>query len=40
MIECDGCNGWFHGKCVQLADRIAGKMINDEFVGKKFSFSR
>jgi hypothetical protein len=25
MIECDGCNGWFHGKCVVLADRIAGK---------------
>ncbi|CAF3420939.1 unnamed protein product [Rotaria sp. Silwood1] len=23
MIECDGCNGWFHGKCVDLADRIA-----------------
>jgi lysine-specific demethylase PHF8 len=23
MIECDGCNGWFHGKCVVLADRIA-----------------
>ncbi|CAF4184632.1 unnamed protein product [Rotaria magnacalcarata] len=23
MIECDGCNGWFHGKCVSLADRIA-----------------
>lgn len=25
MIECDGCNGWFHGKCIGLADRIAGK---------------
>jgi hypothetical protein len=24
MIECDGCNGWFHGRCVSLADRIAG----------------
>lgn len=24
MIECDGCNGWFHGKCINLADRIAG----------------
>ncbi|CAF3954146.1 unnamed protein product [Rotaria sp. Silwood2] len=23
MIECDGCNGWFHGRCVSLADRIA-----------------
>ncbi|CAF3589268.1 unnamed protein product [Adineta steineri] len=23
MIECDGCNGWFHGKCIGLADRIA-----------------
>ena len=27
MIECDGCNGWFHGKCVLLADRIAGKFF-------------
>ena len=25
MIECDGCGGWFHGKCIGLADRIAGK---------------
>ncbi len=25
MIECDGCNGWFHGRCVSLADRLAGK---------------
>lgn len=24
MIECDGCNGWFHGRCVSLAPRIAG----------------
>ncbi|CAF1065607.1 unnamed protein product [Rotaria sordida] len=23
MIECDGCNGWFHGRCVALPDRIA-----------------
>ncbi|CAF2086066.1 unnamed protein product [Rotaria magnacalcarata] len=23
MIECDGCNGWFHGKCIDLSDRIA-----------------
>ncbi|CAF1567101.1 unnamed protein product [Rotaria sp. Silwood1] len=23
MIECDGCNGWFHGRCVSLANRIA-----------------
>ncbi len=27
MIECDGCNGWFHGKCIGLADRIAGKDV-------------
>jgi hypothetical protein len=27
MIECDGCNGWFHGKCIELADRIAGKIF-------------
>ena len=27
MIECDGCSGWFHGKCIGLADRIAGKLI-------------
>jgi hypothetical protein len=27
MIECDGCNGWFHGQCVSLPDRIAGKDI-------------
>lgn len=27
MIECDGCNGWFHGKCIGLADRIAGKLF-------------
>jgi hypothetical protein len=36
MIECDGCNGWFHGKCIGLADRIAGKyfqiFINDLFL--------
>jgi hypothetical protein len=25
MIECDSCNGWFHGRCIALADRIAGK---------------
>jgi len=23
MIECDGCSGWFHGRCIGLADRIA-----------------
>jgi hypothetical protein len=25
MIECDGCKNWFHGKCIKLADRLAGK---------------
>ena len=23
-VECDGCKGWFHGRCVSLAARIAG----------------
>ena len=26
MIECDGCNGWFHSSCIGLADRIAGSI--------------
>ena len=26
MIECDGCNGWFHSSCIGLADRIAGRL--------------
>lgn len=41
MIECDGCNGWFHGRCVALADRIAGLLIFVSTRRKwKFSFSR
>lgn len=31
MIECDGCNGWFHGKCVDLLDRVAGKVLLEFF---------
>jgi hypothetical protein len=23
MIGCDGCNGWFHGRCVGINDAIA-----------------
>lgn len=33
MIECDGCSGWFHGRCIGLADRIAGK--NDRSMRKE-----
>jgi len=32
MIECDGCNGWFHGKCIGLADRIAGKNLQNIYL--------
>ena len=28
MIECDGCNGWFHGRCIGIADRIAGEFCS------------
>jgi lysine-specific demethylase PHF8 len=37
MFECDGCNGWFHGRCVSLPDRIAG-MNNDLSILYKILF--